>query len=296
MLFGQSHSTSTVVGRFNSKLVPVGKVEMLKLDGTFQPLKFLIDTGHEHQIGIKRGLPAQYELWQDFVTDGAWSLSGIQGTGGISPTSVSRMKINWLGLRRPVDVHDLPDHIVSGQVGMAMFEDFRVTFDVEEHAKVRVGPIPRPPWYRRVFGDVHTVLPTHDLVGCESKNCGDVFAHPGLAWTEIEVMGSGGSWHRLHVFIDTGDNGELGLSSSKIRELGLQCSRTCAVATPLGVVETGVGQVRVRWQGSERSIEFNQSVGDDPPKIGTTFLRNRRITVDRFLGRTRTRISPIRRH
>ena len=287
MLFGRSQSTSTVVGRFNSKLVPVGKVEMLKLDGTFQPLKFLIDTGHEHQIGIKQGLPAQYELWQDFVTDVDWSLSVIQGTGGIAATPPrSRMEIKWLGRRCLVDVQDLPKHIVSGQVGMAMFDGCRVTFDVEEHAKIRVGPIPPPSWYRRVFGDGRTVLPTHDLLACESRNCLDVIDHQGLAWTEIEVMDSGGSWHRLHAFVDTGDNGELGLSTSRIRELGLQCSRTCTVATPFGDVETGVGQVRVRWQGSERSIEFTQSVGGDPPKIGTKFLRHRRITIDRFLGRT----------
>lgn len=75
-----------------------------------------------------------------------------------------------------------------------MFDGCRVTFDVEEGGKVAIGPIPSARWYHRLLGKGSTVPPPHDLVGCVSKNCMDIIEHPGLAWTEIEVMNSSGRW------------------------------------------------------------------------------------------------------
>ena len=173
-----------------------------------------------------------------------------------------------------------------------MFEGCRVTLDVEEGGDVSIDSIPPPPWYRRLFRKDPFGYQRHDSFQCKNVNCGDVVEHSGLAWTDIELMDSRGCWHRFHAYIDTGDNGELGLPSLLIDQLGFERSDTETVSTPFGDVKTCIGQAEARWQGRERLIEFNESGGDDPPKIGTKLLRNHRVTLDRFANRTRICISP----
>ena len=65
MRFWRNQSDTTVIGRFSSKLVPIGEIEVLKQDGTFESLDFLIDTGFEEQVGVRRGLDVERKLRQD---------------------------------------------------------------------------------------------------------------------------------------------------------------------------------------------------------------------------------------
>ena len=284
MPFGQARNNPTVIGRFCTNLFPVGQVEVLRRDGEFEQLDFLIDTGYQGQVGIKQVLIDEYGLSQGLLADGTPTIVPIHGSGGTGFGFRSGMVVRWLGQQCQVEAVQLPYHVLSGQLGLRMFDNVRLTFDVREGGTVSVGQKPQVPWHHRLFGVRVAHQQTHSFLACKSRNCGDIISYPELLWIDIQVRDQSGVWHLLHAYVDTGDNSQLGLPPALVGELGLVISGKADLVTAFGKVQAGYGQVRVRWGSDECPIEFYESKSDDPPKVGMKLLRGHRVTADIFLA------------
>ena len=220
MPFGPARNNPTVIGRFGTSLVPVGQVEVLKRDGEFEHLDFLIDTGYQGQVGIKQDLINKYGLSLGSLSDATRTILPVHGSGGSGFWLPSGMVVKWLGQQRQVEALQLPNHVFSGQVGLGMFENVRVAFDVREGGTVSVGQIPQVPWHRRWLGIREAHQQPHSFLRCESRNCGDLITYPDLLWIDIQVRDQTGGWHLLHAYVDTGDNSELGLPPALVLSQG----------------------------------------------------------------------------
>ena len=293
MPFWKAGNDDTVIGEFHRRGVPVTQIAVLNQRGKFERLEMLIDTGFEGEIGIKKGLVDALRLLRRSPSDPSQAPVFSHGSGGSGFLPVSEMVIRWLDQRREVMVAELEDHVFSGQLGLKLLGTGRLTIDVVENGRIAFGPIPRVPWFKKLLGIDNTPERFHTGIGCGLSNCADVSNHRSLLWTDIEVMDNNGQWRGLHAYVDTGDNGALGLSSAMVRDLGLVPTETVRLATPFGKVKTGSGQALLNFLGDRRSVEFYESQGNDPPKLGMKLLRGHRITADFFSGRTRVRVVAI---
>ena len=279
-----------IIGQFGPYNVPVGRFPVLKQDGSFEEIDLLIDTGHEGEMGIKKGLVDELDLWQGSIPAMAESIGMLYGSGGAGLSLQYPMRITCLGQVCEVRAAQLEHHKFSGQIGLELFVNRQIMFDVTKGGEVSVGPIRPIPWYRRLMGRFTKSSPLQPM---DALNWYDVLQRPRLAWVDIKIRNWHGEWQLLKAFVDTGDNGDLGLSPTMVHKLGLNPSGTLCMESSFGRAKVNCGQAEVTWQGRSRTVQFCESLSDDPPKIGMNLLRGHRIEVDVSPRRSVVRILPL---
>ena len=94
----------------------------------------------------------------------------------------------------------------------------------------------------------------------------------------IDAGNGEGDFQSVDVVVDTGFDGELGLSDGLIRRLGLTIERQVEVFLADGRrIEANAGYAVVSWQGRLREVVFLQIEGES--LIGMSLLLDNRLTV-----------------
>ncbi len=260
-------------GTVNRNLVPIVPVKVKRLDGNWQKLGMLLDTGFEDRLLVAMNAVMQHNIsvWPPYNPT---NLEYYSQLGGRSEFKLE-CKVELL-LRRNqrvdeaeiINMHDFP-----GVIGVGLLLRQRITIDVIENGAVGIDHIPPPTRtgrIRRLFRRPKRQRPYSD--------CPPLFST--LPWAEVAVRDREGTYHTLCANVDTGDNGELTLPLDEVERLGLRLNENSWVSTMNGPAHASCGEIGIIWQGETRTVQCRQRSDVDRPIIGMKLLSGNRITMD----------------
>ena len=271
-------------GFVNEKLVPIVPVGVKKLDGDWQKLDILLDTGSEVDCMLAETTVGQYGIAIRHRYDSPVSVGSVQILGNSILRSHYWVELLLEGNPMVVEAQILQMRHFSGVIGPSILLDRRVSIDVVKNGVVEIDRIPGPRGLARI----------RSLMARPKPQWPSLEYHWKLPWANLKLRDSKGEWHPLTVNVDTGDNGQLSLPPSLIERFGLRLPGQCRVDTFDGPLDASRGGVEILWQGKPRTVECIQSQEKNPPLVGMELLRGNRITIDvDYLPAPTVRIAPI---
>ncbi len=263
-----------ISGSLNKYLLPVIPVSVKKLDGMWQKLDFLLDTGSEFSCMLSEAAAIQYDIAARPHCNSPASFRLSQRPDNSIPLSTCWVELQMEGNSRVVKTKlksFKTDHF-SGVIGPGFLLERRITIDVEKNGAVEIDCIPSPTHLDRIRRRI--------LKSEQPRNFWEWEHNWKLPWMDLAIRDSAGRRQPLRVNVDTGDSEQLSLPPSKVEEFGLRLPGRCEVDTPDGPLATSCGEVEMYWQGEPINVQCIQRLEDNPPLIGMKLLRGNRITID----------------
>lgn len=277
-------------GRVSQKLVPIMPVGFKDRHGEWKEIRLLLDTGFNGQVVLDVLLLDKHDLatWpnhQLLTLD--WKLDSDRNWGLTAPLSG---ELNWFGRQKEAGIRLVGKHPWNGMVGTDLLNHLRLTVDVVEGGLVTVMTVSPPP--ERKFAKLRPFRDRHFRTEAQSSEDHLIFqAHelrydPLFPWAILDVPDSKGRLQPVCFNVDTGDNGELGLTSDLVYRLGLRATGKMLKNTTEGLFEADQGEVEISWDRRKRTAKWSCVPDGKLPVIGMRLLRGKRITM--YFGPYRT--------
>ena len=263
-----------ISGSLNNYGNPIIPVSVKKLNGKWQNLNFLLDTGSEldcmlaeaaaieHGIAIRPDRDSQATIPLSTLPDDSippppcWVELQIEGNSRVVKTEVKSFRKDEF----------------SGVIGPKLLLSRRITIDVEKCGAVTIDSIPAPTRLDQIRKWIRKPE--------QPPNFWEWEHNWKLPWMDIAIRDSAARQQPLRVNVDTGDSGQLSLPPSKVEGFGFRLPGRCEVDTPDGPLVTSCGEVEIHWQGELISVQCIQRLEHNPPLIGMKLLRGNRMTID----------------
>ncbi len=259
-----------ISGTVNEYLLPMVPVSVKKLDGDWQKLNILLDTGSEVCFVLKGAKVSRYCIATEPRYNLPTFIDPLQLGSASMPMLPCRVELLLEGNPRVVEAQILERHDFSGHMGPDFLLNRRITIDVMKNGVVEIDWIPAPTPLSRIRSLIRKPERQRPSLGYVWK----------LPWVDVAIKDSEGRWRPFSANVDTGDSEELSLPPSKVERFGLRLLDKCRVNTIDGPVDASCGEVEVFWQGSPRTVRCIQRQEKPPPLIGMKMLRGNRITID----------------
>ena len=254
----------TIRGAMNQDLLPIVSMSFRKWDGSWQEINVLLDTGSG--IGL---------MLQESKT-GSQGIEAHLDREPMSRRSASRRRKLRHPLLRWVEVslEDSPRQVGAyvcdlpwfpGLVGPALLRNQRITVDVRRNGAVTIEKMPARGLTTRIRSLARKPKRPYKWK---------------LPWRNLAIKDSKTKWKTITVNVDTGDNGELTLPPSYVKEFGLRLPGKTWKNTSEGPREYDCGEAEICWEGERRTVKCVQHEEEKPPLIGTELLCGKRVTID----------------
>ena len=270
-------------GVVNKDLMPIVQVGFKDRDREWQDISLLLDTGFNREIMLESSLLDSHNLatWPDhqLLTPDEVLASPEQW----EETSPYTGELDWYGRSKEVGIWLAREHTLNGMVGTELLKHLRLTVDVVEGGMATVEDAP-PPSQRRFpkwqpFKDKHFRTSAENLADeiLFSEHTSR-YDRP-LPWAILDVPDSKGRLQPIRFNVDTGDSGELGLTSEWVFKLGLSATGTVRKHTIDGSVEVEQGEIEISWDRRKRTVKWSCVPNHKVPAIGMSLLKGKRITM-----------------
>ena len=243
-------------------------IKVRKLDGNWQELCVLLDTGAE--VGFTLAETTARELGIAMAPD-------RDAPATIDPANlpdgaifISPYWVELEGYPRRVEAEIREKLRFSGLIGADLLQGRRITMDVRENGIVNIDRIPSPSRRRGRLRKSQRQQPSSEYPPLSMK----------LPWADVTIKDGEGRCQTIGANVDTGDNGDLSLPPSDVERLGLGLFGKCWVDTINGPVNESCGEVEIVWLGRHRRAQCIQRQDLDRPIIGMNLLSGKRITID----------------
>ena len=272
----------------NERLLPVIPVSVRKLDGGWQKLNILLDTGSPEGIVLKEATVVQHHI----ATNPQYiPLASIRA---VLPANESiSLEPYWIEWILETDLQQVQAQIVerhhfSGDMGTTLLLNRRITVEVVKDGAVTVDLVPEPTTVERIQSIVRKPKGKY-LAGAYLPK------PMRVPWVGMAIKDREGILRTLYANVDTGDTGWLSLPPCHVDALGLRMLGKCWVDTRKGEEEAGWGKAVIVWQGQLCTICFIQREELDRPIVGMKLLSDCRLTIDFDYLPPTVRISALRR-
>ena len=259
-----------IKGIVSGHLLPMIPVSLKKLDGDWQNLNILLDTGSEVGFMLPETTASRHGIAIRLDYNSPASIVSVQRLGNSMPMSPCWVELQLEGYPRVVEAQIISRDAFSGVIGPTLLLNRRITMDIVEHGEVSIDRIPAPTALARI----------RSLIRKPERQWPSLEYVWKLPWLDVAIKDSRGRWRSFSANVDTGDNGALSLPPSYVEEFGLGLFDKCTVNTVDGPLNASCGQVEILWQGSPCTVQCIQRQEQHPPLIGMKLLRGNRMTID----------------
>lgn len=259
-----------ISGVVNEFLLPIIPVSVKKLDGDWQKLDILLDTGAEVGLVLGRSTINRHGIAIGPDCSQLATIDPVDLPDTSIPLSPFWVELLLEGYPRPVEAEIRELHHLSGLIGTHLLQGRRITMDVVKNGTVNIDWIPAPTRLARIRSLIRR--PERQLPSLEY-----VWKLP---WVDVAIRDSEGRCQTLSANVDTGCSEQLSLSPSYVERFGFRLLDECRVITAGGTVDVNCGEVGMFWQGGLRTVECVQRQEGHPPLIGMKLLCGNRITIE----------------
>ena len=259
-----------ISGIVNEKLLPIIPVRVKKLDGAWQKLSVLLDTGSAVSFMLAETTISQHGIAFRHDYNSPASVGPIQRPGNSMPMPPYWVELELEGTSRVVEAHILETDDFQGVIGPDLLPNRRITIDVEKSRAVEIDCIPAPTPLACIRGLIRKPERQRPCLEYVWK----------LPWVDVAIKDSEGGWRPFSANVDTGNSEQLSLPPSKVEEFGLRLPDKCRVNAPDGPFDASCGEVEICWQGSPCTVTCIQHQEKKPPLVGMKLLCGNRITID----------------
>ena len=259
-----------IQGTVNEDLLPIVPIRVKKLDGDWEKLCALLDTGASPGLMLAETTVIQHRIALRHDRNSSAAVGYVRPPDCSIPTHPYWVKLQLGGVLKDVEAQIIKADHFPGVIGPCLLLNQRITVEAERNGAVEIGSIPEPTRLARIRSLIpkpERRLPSPDYIW-------------NLPWEDIAVKDSEGRWQAFSANVDTGDSNALSLPPSKVEEFGLRLPDKCRVNTPCGPLDTICGEVEICWQGSTCTVRCIQREQKNPPLIGMELLRGNRITIN----------------
>ena len=272
-------------GTVNESLLPIIPASFKKLDGDWQKLRVLLDTGSKVGLMLAEATVSQHGIAIRYDYNSPASIGPILRLGNSMPMPPHWVELQLEGIPRVVENKILETDDFSGVIGPSLLLNRRITIDVVRNGAVEIDWIPAPTSLDRI----------RSLIRKPKRQRPSPEYIWQLPWVDMAIKDSEGRWQPFSANVDTGDSGQLSLPPSYVERFGLRLPGECRVNTPDGPFDTSCGEVEICWQGSPCTVQCIERQDINPPLIGMKLLRGNRITIDFDYLPSVVEIAPIPR-
>ena len=259
-----------ISGFVNAKLLPMVPVSLKKLDGGWQELDVLLDTGSEYRFMLAETTATHHDIAIRLDCNSPASIVSVQHLGNSISMSPCWVELQLEGYPKVVEVRIIKSGVVSGVIGPSLLLHRRITIDVEENGVVAIDDIPEPTHLARI----------RTLIRKPKRQRPSLEYVWKLPWVEVAIKDSSGRYQTIRANVDTGDTGQLSLPPSYVERFGLRLPSKCQVITPDGPLDANCGDAEILWRGKSHTVKCIQRQEKNPPLIGMKLLSGNRITID----------------
>ena len=270
-------------GIVNESLLPIVPVSVKKLDGDWQKLNVLCDTGADGGLVLGRATLSRHGVAIAPDRNALATIDPADLPG--DSISVSHYWVELEGYPRLVEAEIREKLRFCGLIGTDLLQGRRITMDVRENGTVNIDRTPSPSRRRSGLRKSQLQHRSSEYPPLSMK----------LPWADVTIKDGEGRCQTISANVDTGTNGELTLPPSDVERLGLRLLDKCRVNTINGEVNASCGEVEIVWQGCHRTVQCIQREDVDRPIIGMKLLSCNRITIDFEPSGASVRIAPIKR-
>ena len=133
-----------ISGFVNENLLPMVPVNVKKLDGDWQELSVLLDTGSEFGFMLAETPASELGIAVRYDRDSPASIGPILRPGDSMPVPPHWVKLQLEGNSRVVEAKTLKSDDFAGLIGPSLLLNRRITIDVVRNGAVEIGQIPAP--------------------------------------------------------------------------------------------------------------------------------------------------------
>ncbi len=245
-------------------------VNVKKVDGGWQELSILLDTGSEFGFMLAETTANEHGIAVRYNRDSPASIGPILRPGDSMPMPPLWVKLQLEGIPRVVEIKILKTDDFAGVIGPSLLLDRRITIDVVRNGPVEIDQIPPPTFLDRI----RCLILKHERQRPSLKYGWQ------LPWIDVAIRDSKGKWRCFSANVDTGNSEQLSLPPSYVERFGLRLPDKCWVNTSDGPINASCGEVEMFWQGSPCTVQCIQHQQGKPPLIGMKLLSGNRITID----------------
>ena len=257
-------------GIVNEHLLPMVPVNVKKLNGDWQELSILLDTGSEFGFMLSETTASELGIAVRYNRDSPASTGPILRPGDSMPMPPHWVELLLEGIPRVVEDNTLKTDDFAGVIGPSLLLNRRITIDVVRNGAVEIDQIPSPTLLDRI----RSLILKHER---QRPSLEYVWQLP---WIDVSIRDSRGRWRHFSANVDTGNSEQLSLPPSYVERFRLRLPDKCRLNTPDGPINASCGEVEIFWQGSPCTVQCIQHQQEKPPLIGTKLLSGNRITID----------------
>ena len=257
-------------GIVNGHLLPMVPVSVKKLDGEWQELSILLDTGSEFGFMLSETTASELGIAVRYNRDSPASIGPILRPGNSMPMLPHWVELQLEGIPRVVEDKILKTDDFAGVIGPSLLLRRRVTIDVVRNGAVEIDQIPASTLFQRA----------RNLILKHERQRPSLEYVWRLPWIDVAIKDSRGRWRHFSANVDTGNSEQLSLPPSYVERFRLRLPDKCQLNTPDGPIDASCGEVEIFWQGNPRTVECIQHQQEKPPLIGMKLLSGNRITID----------------
>ena len=281
-----------ISGFVNEHHLPIIPVSVKKLDGNWQNLDILLDTGSNSGLVLESATVNRYGIALGPDRNVLATIDPAELPGNSITISPFWVELLLEGYSQPVKAEIREVYHLSGLIGTDFLQGRRITMDVVKDGTVNIDWIPAPP--SPSFLDCLRIgfrKPKLPYYPSQSPILPRI-----LPWADVTIKDREGRTQTIYANVDSGDSGELTLPPSYIKSFGLMLPNKCRVITIDGEVDASCGELEIIWQGCHRTILCVQRQELDRPIIGMKLLSGNRITIDfDYVSQPVVEIAPIPR-
>ena len=257
-------------GIVNERLLPVVPVSVKTLNGDWQELSILLDTGSEYGFMLSEAKATELDIAVRYNRDSSAFVGPMPSLDDSMPISPHWIEVRLEGIPRVAKNKIIRADDFAGVIGPSLLLNRRITIDVVRGGVVEIDKIPTSSLLDRI----RSLIRKHE----RQRPCLEYIWQ--LPWTDVSIRDNRDMWRRFSANVDTGSNGQLSLPPSYVEEFRLRLPGKRQLNTPDGPIEASCGEVEICWQGKPRIVQFTQHQEDKPPLIGMKLLSGNRITID----------------
>ncbi len=245
-------------------------VSVRKLDGDWQELSILLDTGSEFDFMLAETTAIELGIAVRYDRDSPASISPIPRLDDSMTMPPHWVELQLEGIPRVAKNKIIKTDDFAGAIGPSLLLNRRMTIDVVRNGVVEIDQIPAPTLPDRI----RSLILKH-----ERQRPSPEYVWK-LPWIDVAIRDSRGRWRSFSANVDTGNSEQLSLPPSCVERFGLRLPDRCWVNTPDGPINASCGEVEMFWQGSSCTVQCIEHQQEKPPLIGMKLLSGNRITID----------------
>ena len=259
-----------ISGSVNANLLPMVPVKIRKLDGDWQELSVLLDTGSEFDFMLAETTASELGIAVRYDRDSPASIGPIPRLDDSMLMPPHWVELQLEGNSRVVEAKTIKTDDFAGVIGPSLLLNRRITIDVVRNGAVEIDQIPAPTFLDRIRSRIlkhEQQRPSPEYVW-------------KLPWIDVEIRDSRGRWQCFSANVDTGNSEQLSLPPNEVEEFRLRLPGKCWVNAPDGPFHASCGELEMFWQGSPCTVQCIEHQQEKPPLIGMKLLAGNRITID----------------